>query len=130
MKDADQFVDEESELRPASLYAETKVAVETVAIGECAQPWLVSDALTVLHGLRGIAADALRSDGERIHHGDANEKTPEGFWRTILAPVHSCGRCCSGNSGRSRFAGQKVLAAVCLMSEQQIRIFKSYNWLT
>jgi nucleoside-diphosphate-sugar epimerase len=28
MKDANQYVDEESELRPASLYAETKVAVE------------------------------------------------------------------------------------------------------
>jgi nucleoside-diphosphate-sugar epimerase len=28
MKDADQYVDEESELRPVSLYAETKVAVE------------------------------------------------------------------------------------------------------
>jgi len=32
MKDANQFVDEESELRPVSLYAETKVAVEKVLL--------------------------------------------------------------------------------------------------
>jgi nucleoside-diphosphate-sugar epimerase len=32
MKDADQYVDEESELRPVSLYAETKVAVETALL--------------------------------------------------------------------------------------------------
>lgn len=32
MKDADQFVDEESELRPVSLYAETKVAVEATLL--------------------------------------------------------------------------------------------------
>lgn len=33
MKDANQFVDEESELRPVSLYAETKVAVEKALLG-------------------------------------------------------------------------------------------------
>lgn len=32
MKDADQYVDEQSELRPVSLYAETKVAVERVLL--------------------------------------------------------------------------------------------------
>src|SRR6202453_1279174 len=32
MKDADQYVDEESELRPVSLYAETKVAVESALL--------------------------------------------------------------------------------------------------
>jgi nucleoside-diphosphate-sugar epimerase len=32
MKNADQYVDEESELRPISLYAETKVAVETALL--------------------------------------------------------------------------------------------------
>jgi nucleoside-diphosphate-sugar epimerase len=32
MKDATQYVDEESELRPVSLYAETKVAVETALL--------------------------------------------------------------------------------------------------
>ena len=40
MHDASQFVDEESELRPVSLYAETKVAVEKflLASGDC-QGW-------------------------------------------------------------------------------------------
>ncbi len=44
MKDANQFVDEESELRPISLYAETKVAVEKALLqngrteGWCATP--------------------------------------------------------------------------------------------
>lgn len=33
MKDADQYVDEESELSPVSLYAETKVAVERALLG-------------------------------------------------------------------------------------------------
>ena len=33
MKDANQYVDEESELRPVSLYAETKVAVEEALLG-------------------------------------------------------------------------------------------------
>jgi nucleoside-diphosphate-sugar epimerase len=33
MKDANQYVDEESELRPVSLYAETKVAVERELLG-------------------------------------------------------------------------------------------------
>jgi nucleoside-diphosphate-sugar epimerase len=32
MEDADQYVDEETELRPVSLYAETKVAVETALL--------------------------------------------------------------------------------------------------
>ena len=34
MKDADRYVDEESELSPVSLYAETKVAVETGLVEE------------------------------------------------------------------------------------------------
>ena len=33
MKDADEYVDEESELSPVSLYAETKVAVEKTLLG-------------------------------------------------------------------------------------------------
>jgi len=40
MKDANQFVDEESELRPVSLYAETKVAVEKFLLaGGNGQTW-------------------------------------------------------------------------------------------
>lgn len=35
MKDASQYVDEETELCPVSLYAETKVAVETALLGSC-----------------------------------------------------------------------------------------------
>ena len=35
MKDADQYVDEETELRPVSLYAETKVAVEKALLKSC-----------------------------------------------------------------------------------------------
>jgi nucleoside-diphosphate-sugar epimerase len=35
MTDAHQYVDEESELRPVSLYAETKVAVERALLGTC-----------------------------------------------------------------------------------------------
>ena len=38
MKDADQYVDEQSELRPVSLYAETKVAVEASSLRE----WLAT----------------------------------------------------------------------------------------
>ncbi len=40
MKDANQFVDEESELRPVSLYAETKVAVEKFLVASAnGQGW-------------------------------------------------------------------------------------------
>jgi nucleoside-diphosphate-sugar epimerase len=35
MKNADQYVDEETELRPVSLYAETKVAVEKALLQRC-----------------------------------------------------------------------------------------------
>ena len=107
MKDANQYVDEESELSPVSLYAETKVAVETALLSERSQQWLVPDAVAVLHGLRGIAAHALRPDGERIHHGDADQEAPQGFWRAILAPLHTCVGCRPGNSAGSRFAGGK-----------------------
>ena len=89
MKDADQYVDEESELSPVSLYAETKVAVETGVIAERSQRWLVSDAVAVLYDLRGISANALRSDCERIHHGDADQETPYGFWRAVLAALRA-----------------------------------------
>jgi nucleoside-diphosphate-sugar epimerase len=40
MQDAERYVDEESELRPVSLYAETKVAVETALLqGGCSGVW-------------------------------------------------------------------------------------------
>jgi nucleoside-diphosphate-sugar epimerase len=40
MKDADQYVDEQSELRPVSLYAETKVAVERALLESgCTDGW-------------------------------------------------------------------------------------------
>lgn len=40
MKDADKYVDEETELRPVSLYAETKVAVEKALLqSACAGKW-------------------------------------------------------------------------------------------
>ena len=40
MKDGNQYVDEESELRPVSLYAETKVAVEMALLGSrCKNGW-------------------------------------------------------------------------------------------
>ena len=80
MRDTNQYVDEESELRPVSLYAETKVAVEKALLEEWSQWGMVSDAHAVRDHLWRIAAHAIRSDGERIHHGDADEETPQGIW--------------------------------------------------
>ena len=71
MKDANQFVDEESELSPVSLYAETKVAVERVLLASGnGQAWC-SDPIAVRDDFRHFAKDAFRSDRERVHHGNA-----------------------------------------------------------
>ena len=88
MKDATQYVDEESELCPVSLYAETKVAVER-ALLQSGQPWLVSDAVAFCHDLRCITKNALRLDRKRIHHGNADQEAPQGFRGTILASIHT-----------------------------------------
>ncbi len=59
MKDADQYVDEESELSPVSLYAETKVAVEKALLQVRQQGEMVPHAVAVRDYLRRVAAHAL-----------------------------------------------------------------------
>ena len=79
MKDTSQYVDEDSELRPVSLYAETKVAVETALLGKRPQRTMVPDAFAVRDNFRRIATHALRSYSERIHYGDANKEASQGI---------------------------------------------------
>ncbi len=59
MKDPSQFVNEESELSPVSLYAETKVAVEKCLLRECRSGRLVSDPVAFRDGLWGVSKNAL-----------------------------------------------------------------------
>ncbi len=75
MKDSDQYVDEDSELSPVSLYAETKVAVEKALLRARSRERMVSHAAAVRHGLWRVAANAIRSDRQRIHHGDADQRS-------------------------------------------------------
>ena len=57
MKDSSQYVDENSELSPVSLYAETKVAVEKALYGR--QQWLVPDPIALRNSLWSLAANAV-----------------------------------------------------------------------
>ena len=125
MKDADQR-DENSELRPVSLYAETKVAVEKALLDAATNGMVSARPPALRDRLRRLAADALRPDGERIHDGDADEEDACGVRRAVLAALRSCPRRGPGDAARADIAGRKVRNGSS-MSARPIRTTRSSN---
>ena len=64
-RDGDAFATEDWPLRPVSLYAETKVEAELDMLAPGRRR--LRDLPPFRHGLRRLAADALRPDRERVH---------------------------------------------------------------
>src|ERR1700677_456981 len=65
---------------------------------------MVPHANAVRHHFWRFAPYAFRSDGERIHHGDADQEAPQGIRRAVLATLRACARRCTGNTTCAQFA--------------------------
>ncbi len=86
LEDPAAYATEDGELRPVSLYAETKVAAELDILARSSERAL-DDVPAVRHGLRAFTADAVRPHGERVRARRRPHRRARRVRRAVLAPV-------------------------------------------
>ena len=129
MKDDSQYVDEESELSPISLYAETKVAVEMALLRSgrnnawCPTPLRFATVYGVSPRMRfDLTVNEFTMEMLTKKHLTV---FGEQFWRPYVH-VGDAARAIGLVLARRR----QMSADACSTSEQQIRISKNSNWLS
>ena len=97
MKDADRYVDEESELSPVSLYAETKVAVELALLkSRDNNGWSPTPLrFATIYGV----SPRMRFDltVNEFTTGDADAQASQSLRGAVLAALRSCAGCRKGH---------------------------------
>ena len=111
---------EDGALAPVSLYAEQKVAIEQRAARRHPAP-IAGHLPALRHRLRRRAADALRSDRQRVHARPVGRPQPRGVRRALLAALRPRARRGPGDPADARGAAPRTAQARCSTSADSTR---------